>query len=95
MFHNTWVAGSRGGGGSVANFNCGPMERPTSTHELGSSSTKCKAGHSGSNLGSNITHLKTTLLMWHVVNEERSVWGNLVTVLTVTSHLSRQNDSTA
>ena len=29
----------------------------------------CKAGHNGSNLGSNITHLKTNLLMWHVVNE--------------------------
>ena len=28
-----------------------------------------QAGHSGSNLGSNIVHSKKMLLMWHEVNE--------------------------
>ena len=36
----------------------------------------CKAGHNGEELRSNITHSNTTLLMWHVFNEERGACGN-------------------
>ena len=32
-----------------------------------------EAGHSGSNLASNIAHFKIGLLMWHRVNEEKCV----------------------
>ena len=35
-----------------------------------------KAGHSGEELRSNITHSNTTLLMWHIFNEERGACGN-------------------
>ena len=55
--------------------------------------TGIKVGHSGSNLDSNITHLKTIFLIWHVVNEERNVWSNLASYCN--THLSRQNESIA
>lgn len=32
------------------------------------------AGQSGSNLASNIAHFKTSLLVWHVFNEEIEVF---------------------
>ena len=38
----------------------------------------CKASHSGSNLGSNLTYPKTILLMWQVFNEERCACGNII-----------------
>ena len=37
---------------------------------------KPKAGHNGEELRSNITHSNTTLLMWHIFNEERGACGN-------------------
>ena len=37
-----------------------------------------KTSPSGSNLGGNITNFKTSLLMWHVVNEERGTCGKLL-----------------
>ena len=35
-----------------------------------------KADHNGEELRSNITHSNTTLLMWHIFNEERGACGN-------------------
>ena len=37
-----------------------------------------EASHSGSNLGSNLTHPKTILLMCPVFNEERGACGNII-----------------
>ena len=38
-----------------------------------------RAGHSGS-----IAHSKTSLLMWHIVNEERGVWSMSTCMLVFT-----------
>ena len=43
-----------------------------------------KTSPSGSNLGGNITNFKTSLLMWHVVNEERDACGNLASYYNIT-----------
>ena len=45
---------------------------------------KTKTSPSGSNIGGSITHFKTILLMWHVVNEERGVCGNLASYCNIT-----------
>ena len=44
--------------------------------ERNSRTKKYKAGHNGEELKSNITHSNTTLLMWHIFNEERGACGN-------------------
>ena len=43
-----------------------------------------KPGHSGSNLANNSAHFKTSLLMWHRVNEERGVWSNIICYCNIT-----------
>ena len=43
-----------------------------------------KAGHSGRNIASNITHPKKSLLTWHVFNEERDGWSNIICYCNIT-----------
>ena len=65
----------------ILNYN---MQRPSFNLLLSMVACTHKAGHSGSNLASNIAHFKTSLLMWHIVNEERNVWSNIICYYNIT-----------